>query len=185
MRYAEKHMDYINKYNKIIREQLLKAMKYHGISPDAIEPETIEGIKKCLGQWDFDGHYSSYKTLGAKRYLARYSTDPRNKKKEWLKYNLTVSGLNKKKCVPYLLKKYGKRGIFNAFTNNLYIPPEHTGKNTHTYIDEPRAGVVVDYLGTPGEYKELSGVHLEKCDYSLSISREYLDYILKVDTVYY
>ena len=93
--------------------------------------------------------------------------------------------MNKKKCVPYLLKKYGKRGIFDAFTNNLYVPPEHTGKNTHTYIDEPRAGVVVDYLGTPGKYNELSGVHLEKCDYSLSISREYLDYILKVDTVYY
>lgn len=182
---ANKHMDYINKYNKIIREQLLKAMKFHGISPDAIEPETIEGVKKCLGQWDFDGHYSSFKTIGAKRYLVRYSTDPRNKKKDWLKYNLTVSGLNKKKCVPYLLKKYGKKGIFNAFTNNLYIPPEHTGKNTHTYIDEPRAGVVVDYLGTPGKYNELSGVHLEKCDYSLSISREYLNYILMVDTVYY
>lgn len=182
---AYNHMDYINKYNIIIREQLIKAMKYHGISPDAIEPETIDGVKKCLGVWDFDGHYKQFKTLGAKRYLVQYSDDERNKPKDRGKYNLTVSGLNKKICVPYLLDTYGETGIFNVFNNNLYIPPEHTGKNTHTYIDEPRAGVVVDYLGTPGKYNELSGVHLEKSDYSLSISREYLDYILNVETVYY
>lgn len=182
---AENHMEYIKKYNTIIREQLLKAMKYHGISPDAIEPKTIDGVKKCLGVWDFDGHYEQFKTLGAKRYLVQYSNDERNKPKDRGKYNLTVSGLNKKICVPYLLETYGETGIFNAFNNNLYIPPEHTGKNTHTYIDEPRIGVVVDYLGNPGKYNELSGVHLEKCDYSLSISREYLDYILNVETVYY
>lgn len=179
---ANNHMEYINKYNTLIREQLQRAMEYHGINTDAIEPETNEHIKKCLGVWDFDGHYDLFKTLGAKRYMVKYSNDERNKKKDRGKYNLTVSGLNKKVCVPYLLNKYGDN-IFDAFTNDLYIPPKYTGKNTHTYIDERRTGVITDYLGTPAPYDELSGVHLEKSDYSLSISREYLDYILSVEEI--
>ena len=158
-------------------------MEYHGLDISEIEPETIEHVKKCLGQWDFDGHYSSYKTIGAKRYLVHYSNDERNKPKDRGKYNMTVSGLNKQVCMPYLLDKYGENGVFDAFTNDLYIPPEYTGKNTHTYIDERRAGIITDYLGNITKYDELSGVHLEKADYSMSLSREYLDYILSVETI--
>ena len=180
---AENHIEYIRRYNETIRSQLLRAMKYHGINPDAIEPETVERVKKCLGVWDFDGHYKQFKTLGAKRYLVQYSDDERNPEKKRGTFNLTVSGLNKKTCVPYLLNKYGEHGIFSAFNNELYIPPDFTGKNTHTYIDEPRTGTVADYLGVPGEYYERSGVHLEKSDYSLKISREYLDYLLNIETI--
>lgn len=180
---AENHADYIQRYNDTIRAQLVRAMEYHGINPDAIEPETVEHVKKCLGMWDFDGHYKQFKTLGAKRYLVQYSDDERNPAKKRGSFSLTVSGLNKKTCVPYLLENYGESGIFDAFNNELYIPPEYTGKNTHTYIDEPRTGTVVDYLGVPGEYDERSGVHLEKSDYSLKISREYLDYLLDIKTI--
>ena len=180
---AENHMDYIRRYNKTIRDQLVRAMEYHGIDPDAIEPETDEHVKKCLGVWDFDGHYKQFKTLGAKRYLVQYSDDERNAEKKRGTFNLTVSGLNKKTCIPYLLNKYGEQGIFSAFNNELYIPPDFTGKSTHTYIDEQRTGTVVDYLGVTGEYDELSGVHLEKSDYSLKISREYLDYLLNIETI--
>lgn len=180
---AEKHIEYIRRYNETIRAQLVQAMDYHGISYDAIEPETAEHVKKCLGIWDFDGHYKQFKTLGAKRYLVQYSDEVRNPETKRGTFNLTVSGLNKKTCVPYLLSKYGEKGIFKAFNCELYIPPDYTGKNTHTYIDEPRKGVVVDYLGKPGEYNERSSVHLEKSDYSLKISREYLDYLLSIETI--
>lgn len=180
---AEKHNDYIQCYNKTIRAQLVRAMEYHGINQDAIEPETVEHVKKCLGVWDFDGHYKQFKTLGAKRYLVQYSDDERNPLKKRGTFNLTVSGLNKYTCVPYLIDKYGESGIFSAFNHELYIPPEYTGKNTHTYIDEIRTGNVIDYLGVPGKYEELSGVHLEKSDYSLKISREYLDYLLNIENI--
>ena len=180
---AEKHTSYIERYNNIIRKQLERAMSYHGINPNAIQPETVEHVKKCLGVWDFDGHYEQFKTLGAKRYLVQYSNDERNPVNKRGTYNLTVSGLNKKTCVPYLLEKYGEQGIFDAFNSELYIPPEYTGKNTHTYIDDVRKGVVIDYMGVPGEYEELSGVHLEKADYSLKISREYLNYLFSIETM--
>lgn len=178
---ADKHMNYIEKYNRMIKVQLIKAMEYHGINPDAIEPETVEHVKKCLGVWDFDGHYKQFKTLGAKRYLVQYSDDERNPEKKRGIFSLTVSGLNKNVCLPYMLNKYKENGIFNAFNRELYIPPEYTGKNTHTYIDEPKNGTVIDYLGVPGEYEERSSVHLEKSDYSLKMSREYLDYLLSIE----
>ena len=54
---------------------------------------------------------------------------------------------------------------------------------THTYIDEERSGIVTDYLGNKAHYKELSGVHLENCDYRLSLSEIYIDYLLGIKEV--
>lgn len=177
---AEDHMNYINKYNRLIQSQLIRAMDYHGIDHSAVEPATIKGVKKPLGVWDFDGHYSTFKTLGAKRYMVRYSDDARNPDDKRGTISMTVSGLNKKDCMPYLLKTYGEGGVFDAFDDDLYIPPEYTGKNTHTYIDDIREGVVTDYYGVPAPYYERSAVHLAKADYSLSLAREYTDYLLDV-----
>ena len=67
----------------------------------------------------------------------------------------------------------------------MYIPPEYTGKNTHTYIDTQRAGVVSDYMGNSYQYNELSAVHLEAADYSLTISREYADYLSELENEVY
>lgn len=181
--HADKHMDYINKYNSKIREQLQRAMIYHGIDISEIEPKNKDGQKKCLGVWEFDGHYEDFKALGAKRYLVKYSQDERNKEKNRGKYALTVAGLNKDVCMPYLLKEYGEDGVFDAFNEGLKVPPEYTGKMTHTYIDEPREGVVVDYLGNPGYYYEKSCIHLEKSDYSLSISEDYSSYLADIKTI--
>ena len=73
-------------------------------------------------------------------------------------------------------KKYKDR-IFDAFTDDLYIPPEYTGKNTHTYIDYEIHGILKDYNGKYAEYDELSGVHLMPADYSLTLSDAYLNYL--------
>lgn len=187
VRNAEKHLPYIERYNVLIRQKLINAMHYHNLPIEDIEPLTKDGIKKPLGVWDFDGHYSRFKTLGAKRYMVEYSDDPRNGKHRG-ELNITVSGLNKQKCVPYICTgwcydrntKTEHNSPFNVFSDEMYIPPEHTGKMTHTYIDERRTGTVIDYMGVPGEYDELSGVHLMNADYSLEISREYSDYLLDI-----
>lgn len=180
---AENHMEYIERYNATITDKLHRAMKYHDLPMDLISPETIKGDKKFLGIWDFDGHYRHFKTLGAKRYMVQYSDDNRNPESVRNTYSMTVSGLNKKICMPYLLGKYGESGIFDSFNDELYIPSEYTGKNTHTYIDDSRDGKVIDYLGVESEYHELSGVHLEKSDYSLKLSKEYLNYLLNIESI--
>ena len=174
----DKHKDYIERYNTIITNQLNRTMECLNISPDKLHPKTIEGIEKPLGVWDFDGNFKRYRTLGAKRYMVEFSDDERNKKNRG-KIILTVSGLNKKIAVPYLLEKYGDK-IFENFNNKLYIPGDYTGTNTHTYIDSVREGNIIDYQGKPYHYIELSGVHIEKSDYTLSLRKEYMDYIQNV-----
>lgn len=176
-RNAEEHAAYIERYNETIREQLEKALGFHGLPLDSIAPKTIDGVKKPLGVWDFDGHYSRFKTLGAKRYLAQYSDDPRNGRKAG-EILLTVSGLNKKRVVPWMLETAGD--VFDMFESDMYVPRSHTGKLAHTYIDEYTSGTITDYLGNTREWSELSSVHLEESDYSLEISREYADYIAGV-----
>ena len=80
--------------------------------------------------------------------------------------------------MPYLLKEYGKKGVFDAFNFDLELPADFTGKNVHTYIDTPKTGTLIDYRGIPGDYLELSGVHLSQSEYSFSASEQYTNYLL-------
>lgn len=166
-----KHQRYIEEYNRRITAKLERACKYHKIDPARTRPKTIEGVEKPLGVWDLEGIYTRFKTLGAKRYMTE-----KPDKKGVLQVSITVSGVNKYAAVPYLKNKY-KEAIFDAFDDELYIPPENTGKNTHTYIDYEQRGILKDYTGVYGEYHEYSSAHLEAADYSLSLSRAYVDYI--------
>lgn len=176
--HPEKHMDYFEKYNRIITEQLNETCKHFGFPEDYVHPKNNKGKEKQLGIWDFDGMYQTFKTLGAKRYMLLYADDPRNGESSG-QYSLTVSGLNKKITLPYLLKKYGSN-IFNAFSDGLYIPNGYTGKNTHTYIDDIQSGYLTDYQGNVARYHEYSSIHLGSSDYSLSISQEYINFLLNI-----
>lgn len=163
---AENHKEYFRNYNNFILQKIYRVLDYYNISRDAITPKTKDGKIKPMGVWDDDGHYVRFKTLGAKRYMTENDDG---------QINITVSGLNKQKTVPYLLDKYGGK-VFENFTANLFVPGDYTGKMTHTYIDAPCDGVMIDYLGNVGQYHEESYIHLEKSDYDLSISEEYADY---------
>ena len=174
----DKHTAYFEKYNRIITEQLIETCKHFGFPDEYVHPKNNKGKEKQLGVWDYDGLYSEFKTLGAKRYLLKYADDSRNGDDAG-QYSLTVSGLNKKITLPYLLDKYGDN-IFNKFDNELYIDGKHTGKNTHTYIDDEKHGKLKDYQGNIAEYHECSCIHLSESDYSLSISQEYLNFLLAI-----
>ena len=169
----DRHNDYINRYNMEITKKLQQAMEWHGLPIEKTEPKTKDGVKKPLGVWDFEGTYTYFKTIGAKRYIT-YKDN---------KLSLTVAGLNKKVCAPYLIERFGNvLSVFKNFNDSLYIPPEHTGKNTHTYIDEEQTGHVTDYQGNTAEYIEKSCVHLTGADYSFSLSSDYIKYLLSIQT---
>lgn len=167
---AIEHTKYFERYNEWIISRLHKACEYHRINDILVHPKTIKGVEKYLGVWDYESDYQKFKTLGAKRYMTEKDG----------KISITVSGLNKGVTVPYL-QKQGKN-IFSIFTDDLYIPQGETGKQTHTYIDEERTGRVIDYLGNENNYHELSCIHLENADYSLSIGRELVEYIFSLDS---
>lgn len=179
----EKHMDYIKRYNANVKRKLQAAMKYHKLPFELCEPETIKGEKKLLGEWTFDGNYKRFKTQGAKRYMVEYSNDKRNGKDAG-KISLTVSGLNKEIAIPYLLEKYGKDKIFDAFCDGMEIPAGKTGKMIHSYIDVPREGNITDYTGRTAPYKEFSAVHLEPTGYNLKLSPDYIRFIKGIRGVY-
>ena len=187
---AEHHMDYINAYNRMVIRKLEMVSKHYDIPMDYFKPKTIKGVEKPLGVWDKEtteaegGQWKFYKSLGAKRYMILTGDD---------KLTISVSGVNKKYAIPYLLDKYGKEKAFDAFTEDLIIPAEYydkegnkkdgTGKLTHYYIDEPTEGELTDYLGNTIHYHSLSGVCLEKTSYKFTIEAEYLSYLKQIQGV--
>lgn len=177
----EKHKQYFETYNKLIKIKLQTAAKYHNLDFELFEPTTKKGIKKLIGVWDFEGTYKNFKTLGAKRYMLEEEHAITIDGKSY-NYSLTVSGVNKNYAIPYLLKKYGEKNIFTAFDNNLIIPPNATGKNLLTYIDYEIKGKLTDYLNNECDFVTKSGIHLEPTEYTLNLSVNYLNYILGLKT---
>ena len=164
---ADKHKNYFEKYNKWIVQKLEKCLKYHNIPLDYISPKTIKGDIKTLGIWDFDGFYTDFKTLGAKRYIYRKDD----------KISITVCGLSKKSGKEFI---ENQQKPFLFFNDGMFVDCEHTGKMTHTYIDREIENIITDYLGNQAYYHEKSFIHLEKTDYLLSLSDMYIKYFMGV-----
>lgn len=166
------HEDFFNRYDAEIERKLRAACEYHKIDYETnCAPLTVKGDRKPMGVWDFEGKYDRFKFLGAKRYMTETNGT----------MSLTVSGVNKKTAVPYLLRRYADP--FEAFTDNLIIPPESTGKLLHTYLDMEMCGSFKDHNGVMQHYHELSAVHLEPTGYSLSIAQEYSDFIAGIQSI--
>ena len=141
----------IKAYNETCLEKLLL---------NNYNPVEFEGKSYIPGVAEFDGDYSEFKTLGAKRYCCRYSDDSRNKSKSIGKLKLTVAG------VP-------KNGVdalndnIDNFTDGFIFYGTDTGKLTHHYINVNE--IYTDDMGN------LVGdsVDLTPCDYNLSM----IDYV--------
>ena len=177
-RNGEKHRKFFEQYNENIKRKCVRASKYQNIPLELFSPKTKEGKVKTIGLFEFEGTYTEFKTLGAKRYMVKTEKGFKYGN-ETIPYSLTISGLSKTTSIPYLYHKYGD-GIMEEFKDGMYIPPEHTGKNTHTYLDFEQNGFVTDYLGNVGYYHELSSIHLESCEYELSMTREFLDFLMGI-----
>ena len=174
---AEKHIAFVRKYNEQITKDIEKALQHHNINPKLAKPKTVDGVEKPLGLFEFDGHYSKFKTLGAKRYFVQYSNDNRNKPKNRNKFSLTAAGLNKGDACDYITKIQNFKNPFDFFSWGMYIPENYTGKLTHTYIDEPISDCVTDKDGVTIRVTEKSSVHLSKQDYKLSIGKKYAEFL--------
>ncbi|MBQ1386979.1 MAG: hypothetical protein IIY75_09285 [Erysipelotrichales bacterium] len=162
----EKHLPFVERYNKQIEAKIEKAMLYHGLPADACRVKNAKGIIKSLGTFEYEGKYSRFKTLGAKRYMFEEDGE----------IFITVAGVNKRFGREYIAKQPDP---FTFFDDDMTIPAGSSGKNIHTYIDEEISGTIIDYNGIPGTYHEKSCVHLEESDYHLSIADNFIDWIMK------
>lgn len=167
----EKHKPFIEAYDKNLIKKLEKMCSLYKIPIEKLKPKTREGEEKIIGLWDYDGHYSRFKTLGSKRYLVEHSKTG--------ELELTVAGLSKKDGLEYMKQvcNNDRSKVFEMFNDKLFIPADKTGKNTHTYIDSEKEYMTLDYRGKEGKAEARSGVHLEKAEFTLSLAREYVNFL--------
>ena len=166
-----KHLNYFETYNKNAETKLKEMCEHYQIDFNRCKPKTIKGVEKLIGVWDYEETYRHFKTLGAKRYIVEEDTG---------EFSITVAGLSKK-AVEYIQKESSKQktDIFDFFNNYMYVPTNETHKNTHTYIDTEYICFITDYTGKRKKVMCKSGVHLSPCDFTLSLSDMYLDYLVK------
>ncbi|WP_443699217.1 hypothetical protein, partial [Pseudomonas sp.] len=172
----EKHKPYVEWFDTQIIEKMEAMCDHYGFDKALLKPKTKDGVEKMLGVWDYEGTYPRFKTLGAKRYLVESKG----------KLQLTVAGLSKQMGITHLLEQCGGDfdKVFEQFSDKLYIPSDKTGKMTHTYIDQPAKFQVTDYLGNVSTVETLSGVHLENCDFTLSIAEKYRSFLANLSQGY-
>ena len=172
----EQHMEYFKKYNDNVFEKLLDMCNHYNIPFNKCRPKTKNGEEKLIGVWDMEKSYVRFKTVGAKRYIYEYEDG---------ELSLTVSGLNKKYAIPYLLEENNnnKDIIFEKFGEGMFIPAGHTGKMTLTYIENEMCGTLVDYLGNKSTYHELSAIHMEPQSYFMSLVGDYIKFLKGVQYV--
>ena len=176
----EAHNEYITNYNKEVTKKIERCLKHYNIPIDMATPKTIKGVPKPMGVWDYEGMYTRFKTLGAKRYMTEHNGE----------VSITIAGVNKSAGIKYLKYTYGNNtNIFNAFTEDLHFPSSYdcngveengSGKLCHTYIDTYMEGEIIDYMGTKWIYNEHSGVHMENTEYTLSLDNEFKNLILGI-----
>lgn len=182
----EAHKKYFDAYNNMILKKIDAVCKHYKLNIEDFSPKDIDGVCHTIGLYDYDDHYETFKTLGAKRYMVEYAKDSHHYKPDKTPYNLTISGLNKKKAIPYLidLSKRENKSIFDLFNDEMFVDGEHSGKLLHTYIDDKKECDVIDYLGNKTHIVSLSSVHLEPSSYSLSLAEQYKRYISNIETHY-
>lgn len=166
----EKHLEYFENYNRNIIIKIDKCLTMYNIDTNKARPKTKEGEEKQLGIWDFDGHYTHFKTLGAKRYFVEYQKDGK------LKYQATVAGCPKSAMVDYLIETTdgSTEEIFNAFTANLYIPKGKAGKNILAYVDSPYSALQLDYTGRVCYPSEETCVNVSPNSFDMTMAEDYI-----------
>jgi hypothetical protein len=170
------HIPYIETYNANIIKKLELMCDYFKFDKKLLSPKTQDGTIKTIGIWDFEGTYSNFKTLGAKRYMDYDGKKP----------TITIAGLSKQNGMNYLLENSNNdiNAVFKSFDDTLNIPADRTGKMTHTYIDQEFKHLVTDYQGNTCQVNPLTSIHLEKCEFTLSISDQYKNFLTQLNNGY-
>lgn len=158
----EQHTKFFKVCNDGIRRRIKKEEERNGITYHI--PKTIKGIEKPLGEWDDDGRYAKFKTLGAKRYMYE----------EQGELHITIAGISKKKGCNYIAKQ---NDPWSFFSNGMMIPAECSGKTIAKYRDIPCEAVITDRYGISVKMNENSCVYITESDYTMSMSKNFLKYI--------
>lgn len=164
----EKHAADFEAMNNHITDLITENLKHYKIDPLLASPKTIKGKVKPLGVWDYDGHYTKFKTLGAKRYIYIDAEDNT--------FHITIAGVNKTKGARYIEKQ---KDPFDFFKWGMVIPATDSGKTVIKYSNEPKTAIITDKYGNTETMHELAGIYLTNSEYTMDSPEEYKELIAK------
>lgn len=120
----------------------------------------IEGTKYYIGDWEYEGSYSRFKTLGSKKYFFEKSDGY---------MELTLAGVNKSKGTKF----FAKRGGCDGFNIDVKIPSTDSGRTVAYYNTEPVRKI--KYGGV--EFTSGSNIAIINTTYVLGVTDEYAELI--------
>lgn len=120
---------------------------------------TVGGKTYYIGDWEFEGTYKEFKTLGSKKYVVKTSKD---------ETILTLAGVNKEKGSAY----FAEHGC-DAFKKGLLLKNEICGRTTAYYNTEP----VHKLNFGDGEFTSASNIAVIPTTYEVGITDEYEELI--------
>lgn len=180
---------YFEERNKEQREKVIAALNYHGIPLERMAPKDIKGREHIIGEMGDEGTYSHFKTLGAKRYI--YIQDGH--------LSCTIAGLPKHSAANYLLSgvihdkktrlpsaKIGPptlKDVFDKFCDQMHVPSEIAGKNTHYYTRPSDPITVTDYQGNTATIKCGYGISLIPQSFEMSLAAKYRTFLTSHQTI--
>lgn len=141
------------KENRRADIELLQMCVARGIDFKKTRPKDIKGIEHPLGHYECEGHFSEFKTLGAKRYC--YRNDDGELK-------ITVAGV-------------GKRGVIalkndiNNFNEQLVFDYDTAFKNCSYYVDDQKPIDFIDNEGNKIHSEWQSSIAIAPTTYSMSV----------------
>lgn len=162
----ENNIRLFDEQNKVIEQQLLDACERHNLPKDLLFPKDIKGNMHPLGFWEEDGHYTTFKTYGAKKYCCL---------KDNGKLEVTVSGLNKHKAVEDM-----PNGIDDFVLDKVWST-EFSGRTICFYIENQEDFVMRDYLGNPYKVSQPYAVNIMPTTYQLGIADDYEELIENIN----
>ena len=154
-----KHKAFFDEYNKWITSRIAAVCDYYNIYKSLTIPETVNGVKKPLGVWEFEGVSPLFETTGEKRYISINEDG---------EFSATISGVNSEKVSEYL---GSIENPFEAFTDTFFnIPEEYSGRSSVYLIKTERRGIIKDRNNEEHAYYSKSGVYQCPSSFNLGLS---------------
>lgn len=117
VKYIHNHDDFFTEYNNNVRRKQKECAKRLNISINMFRVPDHDGIIHSLGEFEDDGTYEKFRTLGAKKYIVQQNG----------KLKMTVSGVRK--------AAVSQIDNINDFTNKFEFDIEHANKLILHYND--------------------------------------------------
>ena len=157
--HPEKHEQFFEEFNKR-KMEINRNMNVYDYDPKIFE-------KLGCFEWEYDTDKGGFKTLGAKRYLAKIDG----------KIHVTVAGMVKGSLEEYC--EQNELDIWHEFKNNLTLSSCYSKKTTTVYTDETVDDILEDYEGHIAPIHEESCVAIVPIPFKMSVDLEFIQQIIE------